>query len=335
MIQQHSLPLVLVLAACASCEGASPQAQDAQSLDARSIHAQVQDVGSRDAWTRDAEAFELDAGLPSDAPAPGPDASVPEPCDALPASEDLESWRAATLLWLQQNGNPAATSERQSGDSVALDGFRAPLGTGDVGPAGIAWLAAIPNFPVSDPSEMVVLEYRQPLEDFAMLVIGRSRVGATEARFFLPLAGLALSRVGSAPWGVASVQVWASTARMDSSSASTLVACTPNEMPPPEPARAQLYAGLNMVQCSVVGSYEYLPNELDEVSFDAGVDWIVRDSRWVVRRRGSVLIGPDNYWPDIEQADCYCNDIAGFDIEVDATTGELLEWVPGVLCVVC
>ena len=49
------------------------------------------------------------------------------------------------------------------------------------------------------------------------------------------------------------------------------------------------------------------------------------------------MINPQNLTPDLIASDLYCgpNDPVGWILELDAVTGAVLDFNPGITCVVC
>jgi len=247
---------------------------------------------------------------------------------------DLEAWRIDTVDWLRDQGYSGATSERQSGDTVHLRGFRAPVAGDDLGREAMQWLAALPGFP-APLGELEVGEVKQIFDDSATVVIMRPRVGDVATALFRPVASAQLSRDGGGQWAVLSFTVWASTALLDEETAAALARCSPAEPPPLDAIRQTELEGLTMSWCAVVGDYSYRPDATDVVEFDEGIEWVAVAGEWKVRRHARLFVAEQNYWPDIAGADCWCDDVAGFELEVDANTGEILEYRPGINCVVC
>jgi len=46
-------------------------------------------------------------------------------------------------------------------------------------------------------------------------------------------------------------------------------------------------------------------------------------------------LAPSSYFDDIERSDIMCDGKAGYMLEVDAVTGGIIRYNPGINCVVC
>ncbi|MCP4446359.1 MAG: hypothetical protein GY811_13590 [Myxococcales bacterium] len=101
-----------------------------------------------------------------------------------------------------------------------------------------------------------------------------------------------------------------------------------------------------MRACALVGDYEYQPNASDVVTFSESLDWIALSdeateggtlTQWRTRRTATLEIDASNHWSTIQEADFFCgyDHEIGFEIEVDATSGEVFSFRPGINCVVC
>jgi hypothetical protein len=273
------------------------------------------------------------AGGPDPASGDGPDAAVPSCSSIAVVDADLEPWRAATVQWLWDQGHAGTTSE-PGGETIHLRGFRIPVGAADPAPDAMAWLAGLPDFPVPA-AELEVAEHKQVLDDAATLVIARAAVGATPARLWRPLASLQLSKRADGTWEVRALAMWASTALLAEAEARALADCSPSVPPPVAPILATTFEGLTMHACAIVGDYAYQPGPADAIAHAEDLDWIVSGDTWRVRRAATLTIAEEHYWPDIGGADCYCHDVAGFELSLDASSGEVLDYRPGLNCVVC
>ena len=262
------------------------------------------------------------------------DASVAANCDSIPiVAADLEPWRTATLGWFWAQGQSGANAEHQFGDTIHIRGLRMPLDSSELEAGSVAWLLSLPDFPVATAGEVEVVEVKKQF-DSATVIIARAKVGATPTRLFRPLASVHLSQ-SAGDWSARSFTVWASTALMAEPEAIALSECSSQDPPPKDAVLQADYQGLVMRQCAVEGAYSYRPNESDVVEFFDGIEWVVDGESWRARRRARLFVAAQNYWDGIEGADCFCDGVVGFELQVDATSGIVLEYRPGISCVVC
>ena len=61
------------------------------------------------------------------------------------------------------------------------------------------------------------------------------------------------------------------------------------------------------------------------------------DLSWIPQLGANLVIAESSYWDRIAYADCYCGHDGnmGFTLVVDAITGAILRYSPGVNCVFC
>jgi hypothetical protein len=294
-------------------------------------------------------------GATADAAAISPDAD-PSRCADLRYSATEGDITAATLAFVDAMRAHGATgayfdagpdgTQRQ----LAVWHLNVDLATSEADPAGIVvdWFASVPGSPIrADEYRAVVNEDRTRVVLFRDTIDGvpfRTSGAAGTPGWELP--GLAAS-VETLPDGwriqLAILQPVVLFATVED--AALQRDCTPDAPPSEAPVRAYTFTGIEMEACAPVGEYEYTPDERDAIAWlPEGVLWpgTVRTtsepserSVWLPRRRLELTIDPSNYWERIPYCDCLCHDGAGFTVVVHALTGEILDWWPGVRCVVC
>ena len=97
--------------------------------------------------------------------------------------------------------------------------------------------------------------------------------------------------------------------------------------------------------CVPDGEYAYTPKLPDRITWlPEGTLWLETErtkadpserSVWVPSRRLELTLDASSYWERIAHADCYCDGVAGFTVVVQALSGDVLRWEPGIRCVVC
>jgi hypothetical protein len=319
---------VVTLLLCGGCDGPSVAVQDAAppSIDAAD-----------------------DTTSPAPDLPPAPDAS-PGACGAsdlefsVPAADVL----ASVVQLVAEMKNAGATQAYfsytpTSAASEVLIHAQVDLpstATADPPAAALAWLAALkgspirvdeyaldPEYPPYDASNQSAAFVRKKIEDEAFpawprwgvaVVVDSWATGAKIqlVRLFLPV-----------------VYATAADAKMQN-------LCSPAAPPAEDSIRAQVFTGLEMVQCATVGAYQYTSNSQDAIAWAGDVRWTIGEDAvmsWVPVRKATLQIHPSNYWEGIQKADCYCHDEehTGFTLEVHAITGEVLQVTPGINCVVC
>src|SRR5262245_57694502 len=97
-----------------------------------------------------------------------------------------------------------------------------------------------------------------------------------------------------------------------------------------------------MQLCVPQGTHDYIPNDRDGVAMLTDNAWeacapegLEFPTEWRITRRATLTIDPANYWPNMEQADCKCAGRAGYELEIDGRTGNVLSSKPGINCDVC
>lgn len=179
--------------------------------------------------------------------------------------------------------------------------------------------------------------------DSAVVSYARVRVAGRETRFWSPaLTLLVLREAGS--WRLRSITVRSSEAFATTAEVDALRACTPGQPPAEDGIRAEVFTGHRFRGCAMTGMYTYNVHPTDSITWKPGVTWQVRDEdgrvtwkpmRWRILQSATLTIDPANYWDTINEADCLCGDRAGYELEVDVISGEVVRYTPGINCVVC
>lgn len=296
----------------------------------------------------DAASAGADGGVASDG-APTVDAIPPVlTCGALPvgaATHDLPALHDALVREQWARGRTGANGE-VGVDALYMRSIRAPLDATatDPGVATVGWLVGLDAM-AFDGAELAVSN--APADwasaQSASLVILRSQVGGTAARFARPAASASLQREATG-WQLSSLVIWPSVALATPAEVAALAGCS-SDTPPAETAvRAHRFEGLRFRGCGMVGTYAYTPATGDVIAWKSPVTWEALDdagtwrgapTRWRISRPATLTIAPANYWSDINEADCMCGDSAGYELTVDIVTGVVLRYRPGINCVVC
>jgi hypothetical protein len=96
------------------------------------------------------------------------------------------------------------------------------------------------------------------------------------------------------------------------------------------------------VSCNLSGVGTYQPTATDTVMLRA--DPVFHEGRWTrlstrpelsYVRRAWLIIDPASYTPDLLNSNANCVDSIGFELTIDAVTGQILSYVPGLGCTVC
>jgi len=175
--------------------------------------------------------------------------------------------------------------------------------------------------------------------DDGVAIITRAHVAGRPARFWRPLATVNTQRQAG-HWWTAALTLWPTVAFATAGDVEHLAACTVNRAPPPPESLADFH-GYRFTACGMDGAYVYTPQETDTVAWARAqgrpdeIRWEVIGGRWRLVRPATYTIAPPNYWRDIGHADCICHDVAGYELLLDAVTGERLRYTPGINCVVC
>ena len=113
-------------------------------------------------------------------------------------------------------------------------------------------------------------------------------------------------------------------------------------LPDDATVRSTTFTGLRLRFCAEVGSYSYRPSPGDVVTWEGESWWEpgtfasnALPTQWRVVRQAKLVVHPDNFWPSINEADCNCAGRVGFTLVVDAVTGVVVRYQPGLGCVVC
>ncbi len=322
MLRFATLGAVLMLASC----GASDAGDDV--VDAAS-------VGADGGAARDAAAT-IDATPPVFT------------CTALPvgaATQDLSTLHSALVQEQWARGRTGANGDVGS-DALYLRSIRAPLDASAVDPgvATVAWLVGLDAM-AFDAAELTVSN--APADwasaQSASLVILRSQVGGTQARFARPAVSASLQREASG-WQLSSLVIWPSVSLATPAEVAALAGCSTDAPPADTAVRAHRFEGLRFRGCGMVGTYSYTPATGDVIDWKSPVTWEALDdagswrgapTRWRISRPATLTIAPANYWTDINEADCMCGSSAGYELTVDIVTGVVLRYRPGINCVVC
>jgi hypothetical protein len=166
--------------------------------------------------------------------------------------------------------------------------------------------------------------------------VSRTQVGAQPARFWRPAAGFTLQRQG-ATWRVLGVNLWLSVAFASTAEGAALAACTAAEPPAGAPLRPTVFKGNILRACGLTGTYEYSWSDTDTYALTGPARWELFGSTWRVTREATLKVAAANI-PGVDGAqDFVCSDAehTGFTLLVDALTGEVLRYTPGIRCVVC
>jgi hypothetical protein len=295
-------------------------ASDAGSTDGATRDAALADGGTgTDAGTRDAA---LDAGEPGDC------AVIPY---TGPSEVDVFALRDRLVSTLHARGH-TATSGEVGGEAIYLQNVRFGA-EGDVVTAALAFLDEATELPIA----IDELEITTP--NPTVRLVFRRRVGAIAAPFFRPAFDMHVLDDGS----IFSIAINTAIVYASPEDAMRLAACSP-PTPPDAALRARpaVFTGLEFVGCGPSGEYSYTLAPEDRVEWEGDIVWeALRDrmtgtTTWHPRRDARITIDPANYWPTIDRADCFCPERgAGFEAQIDASTGAILSYTPGLDCVVC
>jgi hypothetical protein len=312
--------LASLLLACGGRDR-DPGSSDAALADASRRDASLSDSGTLDAAT--------DAALP--------DAAVPSDCALLayagPSELDVFALRDRLVSTFHASGYTGASGE-VGGESIYLQNVRFGA-EGDVIEAALAFLDAETELPIA--RDELEVTYPNP----TVRLVFRRRVGAITAPFFRPALDMHVVDDGA----ISSIAIRTSVLFARSEDATRLAACSPAA--PPDAAlraRTTTFEGLELVGCGPSGEYAYTLAPEDTVEWEGDVFWeaiVMRASspvplRWRPWRAARITIDPANYWPTIGRADCFCPETgAGFEALIDASTGEVISYTPGLDCVVC
>lgn len=299
------------------------------------------DVGSFDAGSTDASASDTarpddggsidaaprDAAL-SDAGAPGDCAVIPY---TGPSELDVFALRDRLVSTLHARGH-TATSGEVGGEAIYLQNVRFGA-EGDVVMAALAFLDEATELPIA------IDEFEITTPNPTVRLVFRRRVGSIAAPFFRPAFDMHVLDDGS----IFSIAINTAIVYASDADAMRLSACSPAS--PPDAAlraRATVFTGLEFVGCGPSGEYSYTLAPEDRVEWEGDVVWeALRDrttgtTTWHPRRDARITIDPANYWPTINRSDCFCPERgAGFEARIDASTGAVLDYTPGLDCVVC
>ena len=141
-------------------------------------------------------------------------------------------------------------------------------------------------------------------------------------------------------WDLRDARLTPATALATRADAELLAACEPPLPGPEDLLRQFTYTGLEFSACEPLREYSYVPAAGDSTRWVPGLGFALGElidgrSRWHAFVEVELTIAEENYWPTIAYADCVCDDGAGFTLRVDAVTGDVLRFRPGLGCVVC
>ncbi|MBX7096503.1 MAG: hypothetical protein K1X89_02220 [Myxococcaceae bacterium] len=299
----------------------------------------------------------------------GGNASVPRTTDGAPAPADTSTPSLPRPLGVphlpELDCGNVRSSVVQSEIGPAIDALKQALGAGRAeghqysGWDGMEWftdfdhtvlpgatfkealearLAALPGTPI-DVGALRLLETRGDAQS-AMLFYGLTRVGAQPASFRRPVLYALLQRSGSGAT-ILSLNLDVAQWKTTEDEAVRLAACTP-------PSNRDFidlvpewtFKSLQLIGCGPGETVTYRATRDDHLAWTGEASWVASAGpngtlRWRLVRSGTYTISPENYWPHMTQADCYCGKDAGWRIEVDFVTGELLSAQAGISCVVC
>lgn len=295
------------------------------------LDAAVDDAATRDAAHAEdggsTDAAASDAAL-ADAGAPGDCTIIPY---TGPSELDVFALRDRLVSTLHARGH-TATSGEVGGEAIYLQNVRFGA-EGDVIAAALAFLDEATELPIA------LDELETTFPNPTVRLVFRRRVGAIAAPFFRPAFDMHVLDDGS----IFSIAINTAIVYASDTDAMRLAACSPAS--PPEAAlraRPAVFTGLEFVGCGPSGEYSYTLAPEDRVEWEGEIVWDALFDRmtgarsWHPRRNARITIDPANYWPTIDRADCFCPERgAGFEAQIDASTGELLDYTPGLDCVVC
>ena len=201
-------------------------------------------------------------------------------------------------------------------------------------------LASLPGTPI-DVKALQLIESRIDSSNHsASLFYALARVGAQPVNFRRPILHAQLQQSGSGYQLFAltlDVAQWLTT----EDQAARLAACTP-------PATRDFidlvpewtFKSLQMIGCGPMETVTYQGSRDDHLAWTGQAAWVAMADqtgalRWRLVRSGTYTISPENYWSNMNRADCYCGKDAGWRIDVDFISGALLSAQPGISCVVC
>lgn len=191
------------------------------------------------------------------------------------------------------------------------------------------------------PVSELEVEVKSVMSGAATAIFSRRRIGAEPTAFFRPAFTASLNQ-GSAGWRISSVTVYPSVAFATRVTRDGLARCTGASPPDDTTVRSTTFTGLRLRFCAEVGSYSYRTNPGDVVTWEGASWWEpgtfatnALPTQWRVVRQAKLVVHPDHFWPSINEADCNCAGRVGFTLVVDAVTGVVVRYQPGLGCVVC
>ena len=221
----------------------------------------------------------------------------------------------------------------------------------DFATSGDPALALLETLETLSPTTIVADEYRfgvQNMVDLSKIAVGDGTTihleryqiaGAPFEAGNTPALSATIKRTDSG-WQILALQLrplYALAQRVD---ATRMSACEWQGQVPTAAVFDTQFEGLAFEGCSVAGEYTYQARSSDMLTLD---------EKFFVWRRGEAEgkvvwqpvisatyeIHPDNFWDGIQNTDCYCDEKAGYDLELNALSGDVLKYYAGINCVVC
>jgi hypothetical protein len=173
------------------------------------------------------------------------------------------------------------------------------------------------------------------------LNLGRYRVGEYPTPFFAPAFSIVLSKE-QGTWYALQIRVYPPSVFANAKTVKTLKTCTAQALPQ-ERLSVTTFQGSLYKSCDVVGSYNYTSRDTDKFAYTSEPRWVAMKREgeassslsWRIIRKATLVIEPSNYWPEINESDCFCHSKAGYELDVDVVTGTVTRYQPGLGCVVC